>query len=167
MLKCIGRRAIQVGFICILIITAVCPSRAQTSSVGGLSTVVFPSADPCQGNVKSYVSVNQTTTTQILAASGSGISYWICSINLVSATAQNVAVIDSATAGNACATSPAGSSGFGGSTAAAGWNFAANGGIAYGNGGATIGTTSTTNRALCIAQSGSGQLSGGISYVSQ
>ncbi len=76
-------------------------------------------------------------------------------------------MIDSATAGNACATSPAGSNGFGGSTAATGWNFAANGGIAYGNGGFAIGSTSGTNHALCIAQSGSGQLSGGISYVTQ
>jgi hypothetical protein len=142
-------------------------TAGQATAASLNATVVHPSADPCQGHVKSYLSINQTTTTQLLAASGSGISYWICSVNIVSATAQNVAIIDSATAGNACATSPAGSSGFGGSTAATGWNFAANGGIAYGNGGATIGSTSTTNRALCIAQSGSGQLSGGISYVSQ
>ena len=138
--------------------------QQPTKLTDGTHTVVI---DPCVGQTKSFVSINQTTTTQLLAASGASISYWICSINVVSATAQNVAVIDSATAGNACATSPAGSSGFGGSTAATGWNFAANGGIAYGNGAASIGQTSTTNRALCLAQSGSGQLSGGISYVSQ
>ena len=112
-----------------LILGAVGLLFAQTNSTGGLSTVVHPSADPCQGNVKSYLSINQTATTQVLGASGGGVSYWICAIAVVTATAQNVAIIDSATAGNACATSPAGSNGFGGSTAATGWNFAANGGI--------------------------------------
>jgi hypothetical protein len=139
------------------------PQQPMQPSDGTHKAVV----DPCQGQTKLFASINQTTTTQILAASGAGVSYWICSLHLVTATAQNVAIIDSATAGNACATSPAGSSGFGGSTAATGWNFAANGGIAYGEGGFSIGQTSTTNRALCVAQSGSGQLSGGFSYVSQ
>jgi hypothetical protein len=131
------------------------------AQVGGVAPVL----DACQTAAKSYASFNQTTTTQILGAAGASNYYEICSINVVTATAQNIALIDSATAGNACATSPAGSSGFGGSTAATGWNFAANGGLALGSGQAVVGKTSATNRALCLAQSSSGQVSGGISYV--
>lgn len=125
--------------------------------------------DPCrsQANTKSFVSVNQTTSTQILGLSGSSKKYYVCSINLVTATAQNVAVVDSTTAGNACATSPSGSDGFGGSTAGTGWNFAANGGLTYGSGGFSVGATHNSNAALCVLQSGSGQLSGGLSYVTQ
>jgi hypothetical protein len=137
----------------------------QPVSIAATVTTAFANADPCKGYTKSYVSFNQTSTTQILGAAGAGANYYICSIDVLTATAQNVGVIDSATAGNACATSPAGSLGFGGSTAATGWNFAANGGIAYGNGDAAIGSTSTTNHALCIAQSSTGQVSGGMSYV--
>lgn len=138
----------------------------------GVSTLrVIPAndTDPCrsQANTKSYASVNQTATTQILGLAGAAKKYYVCSIHLVTATAQNVAVIDSTTAGNACATSPSGSDGFGGSTAATGWNFAANGGIAYGEGGFTVGVSHNANAALCIAQSGAGQLSGGFSYVIQ
>lgn len=124
-------------------------------------------ADPCQANAKTAVSVNQTSTTQILGLSGSSKKYYVCSLNLVTATAQNIAVIDSTTASNACATSPSGSDGFGGSTAGTGWNLAANGGIALGAGGYYVGSTHNTNAALCIAQSGSGQVSGGFTYVAQ
>jgi hypothetical protein len=125
--------------------------------------------DPCrnQSNTRSFVSVNQTTSTQILGLSGASKKYYICSIDLVTATAQNIAVVDSTTAGNACATSPSGSAGFGGSTAATGWNFAANGGLTYGAGGFAVGATTNSNAALCVLQSGSGQLSGGFSYVTQ
>ena len=45
---------------------------------------------------------------------------------------RNVAVVEGT--GSVCATGTAGVSGFGGATAATGWNFAGNGGIALGNG---------------------------------
>jgi len=67
--------------------------------------------------------------------------------------------------GSVCATSTAGVSGFGGATAATGWNFAANGGIALGNGDSSLGAEGISGDNLCIYNSGSGQVSGGISYV--
>ncbi len=70
-------------------------------------------------------------------------------------------------AGTVCGTSATGVSGFGGATAATGWNFAANGGIALGNGDSSLGAEGTSGDNLCVFNSGSGQVSGGISYVVQ
>jgi hypothetical protein len=141
----------------------IAPIPAGTATIGA---VTFPNADPCVGNVKSYASINQTATTQILGAS-SGSHYYICSVDIVNgATGQNVGFIDSTTAGNACATAPAGSDGFGGTTTGS-WNFAANSGISYGNGAASLGQTHNVNAALCVYQSSNGQVSGGFSYVTQ
>jgi hypothetical protein len=83
----------------------------------------------------------------------------------VAAAAANVAVVEGT--GSVCATSTTGVGGFGGATAATGWNFAANGGIALGNGDSSLGAEGTSGDNLCIFNSGSGQVSGGISYVVQ
>jgi hypothetical protein len=84
---------------------------------------------------------------------------------VVAAAAANVAVVEGT--GSVCGTSTAGVSGFGGATAATGWNFAANGGIALGNGDSSLGAEGTSGDNLCLFNSGSGQVSGGISYVVQ
>src|SRR5581483_130683 len=121
-------------------------------------------ADPCQANAKSYVSINQTANTQLVAGTSSKKIY-PCSIHLVTATAQNVALVEGT--GTTCATGTAGVTGFGGATAATGWNLAANGGIAYGDGSAALGAEGTAADNLCLFQSGTGQVSGGLSYVVQ
>src|SRR5579862_7619691 len=120
--------------------------------------------DPCKGQVKFYASINQTGNTQIVAGTGSKKIY-VCSIHVVTAAAANVAVVEGT--GSVCATGTAGVSGFGGATAATGWNFAANGGIALGNGDSSLGAEANSGDNLCIFNSGSGQISGGISYVVQ
>ncbi len=121
-------------------------------------------ADPCQANAKSYVSINQTANTQLVAGTSSKKIY-PCSIHLVTATAQNVALVEGT--GTTCATGTAGVTGFGGATAATGWNLAANGGIAYGDGSAALGAEGTAADNLCLFQSSTGQVSGGLSYVVQ
>jgi hypothetical protein len=90
---------------------------------------------------------------------------YVCSIHAVAAAATNVAVVEGT--GTVCGTSTTGVSGFGGATAATGWNFAANGGIALGNGDSSLGAEGTSGDNLCIFNSGSAQVSGGISYVVQ
>ena len=120
--------------------------------------------DPCKGQAKFYASINQTANAQLVAGTASKKIY-VCSIHVVAAAAANVAVVEGT--GSVCATSTAGVSGFGGATAATGWNFAANGGIALGNGDSSLGAESTSGDNLCIFNSGSGQVSGGISYVVQ
>ena len=127
----------------------------------GTNTVVV---DPCKGQTKQYASINQTANTQLASGTASKKIY-ICSIHVVVAAATNVALVEGT--GSVCATSTAGVSGFGGATAATGWNFMANGGIALGNGDSSLGAEGTAADNLCLFNSGSGQVSGGISYVVQ
>jgi hypothetical protein len=127
----------------------------------GTNTVVV---DPCKGQTKNFVSINQTANTQLAAGTASKKIY-ICSIHVVVAAATNVALVEGT--GSVCATGTAGVSGFGGATAATGWNFAANAGIALGNGDSSLGAEGTAADNLCVYNSGSGQVSGGVSYVVQ
>jgi hypothetical protein len=120
--------------------------------------------DPCKGQTKLYISINQPANTHLVAGTASKKIY-ICSIHMVVAVATSAALVEGT--GSVCATGTAGVSGFGGATAATGWNFAANGGIALGNGGAAVGAEGTSADNLCLFNSGSGQVSGGISYVVQ
>ncbi|MBV9075651.1 MAG: hypothetical protein JOZ10_18665 [Acidobacteria bacterium] len=134
--------------------------QANVKQIGGTAVV----ADPCQANTKTYVSINQTAKTRLITGTASKKIY-VCSLNLVTATAQNIAVIEGT--GTTCGTGAAGVQGFGGSAAATGWNLAANSGLAYGGGGFAIGAEGTAADDLCLDQSGTGQVSGGLSYVVQ
>ena len=78
--------------------------------------------------------------------------------------ADNVAVVE-ATTGTSCGTVTAGI--YGGTTAAAGFNFGANGGISLGNGGYSVGKTATNNNDICLITSAATQLTGGILWVTQ
>lgn len=91
----------------------------------------------------------------------SGLKTYICQINLITATAQNVALIEGT--GTVCGTSTAGMAG--GATAATGWNFAANGGIALGDGRAMVAKTITAADNICLLPSGAGQISGNVTYA--
>ena len=135
--------------------------QAPVKITDGTNSLVV---DPCKAQTKFYASINQTANTQIVAGTASKKIY-ICSIQVVVAVATNVALVEGT--GSVCATGTAGVSGFGGATAATGWNFAANGGIALGNGGAAVGAEGTNADNLCLFNSGTGQVSGGISYVVQ
>lgn len=135
------------------------PSVNITQVAG--STVV---ADPCAVNTKVYVSFNQTGNTQIVTGTAAKKIY-PCSFQILTATAQNVALVEGT--GSTCGTSTVAVLGFGGPAAATGWNFAANGGIAYGNGGFAVGQEAVNADNICIFQSGAGQVSGGMSYVVQ
>lgn len=118
--------------------------------------------DPCDGVAKVYVpfSISATTTTQIIAASASNFNY-ICAVNIVVGAANNVSLVEDND--SACASPSAGMAG--GTTAATGWNFAANGGLVMGTGAATVAKTANTNRYSCLMTSGTGQVSGTIAYV--
>lgn len=110
-----------------------------------------------------YANINQTAGAQIITGVASRRTY-ICSLNLVTATAQNIAVV--AGTGTVCATNTVAVPGTsGGTTAATGWNLAANSGIVIGVGLGAIAKTTVNADNVCILQSGSGQLSGGISYA--
>lgn len=123
--------------------------------------------DPCSGTAKSYlpVSISTATTTEITPSlAGASTHYYICSINLITAAANNVLVADDDT--DNCASPTTGIFGSDGTPAASeGWNFAANGGIVLGSGASSIGRTQGTNRVICILTSAATQLSGMIVVV--
>lgn len=128
----------------------------------GTNTVIV---DPCQGQTKSFANIQETAGAQIITGT-SAKRIWVCSLNLVTATAQNIAVV--AGTGTVCATTTVAVPGLGGgATAATGWNLAANGGLTFGSGGFSIAKTTVDADNLCVLQSGAGQVSGGISYVVQ
>jgi hypothetical protein len=121
-------------------------------------------ADPCVNGSRTPVSINQTANTKLV----SGVSakkIYVCSFKWITASAQNVALVEGT--GTTCATSTAGLLGFGGSSAATGDNLAANGGIVLSGGGYSLGQENTAADDLCLFQSGTGQVSGGLVYVQQ
>ena len=135
--------------------------RLMTTQLDTISTRVLASiADPCAGAAKILVPISQTTGTQIITGTASMRTY-VCAITVMSATAQNIALVSGT--GTVCATSIGAM--IGGTTAATGWNFAANGGIALGDARGTVAKSDTDADNICILMSSTGQLSGVISYV--
>jgi hypothetical protein len=121
--------------------------------------------DPCSAEAKTYyvVDVADGTNTEI-ANAVAGEFVYVCSVNLVAAGATTVLISEDDTDG--CGSPSAGLHGGSTGTTTEGWSFAANGGIALGNGQGTVMKTATANRYFCIDQSASVQLSGTIAYVS-
>jgi hypothetical protein len=109
-----------------------------------------------------FVSINISSATTTLVITGvSGRQVYICGLSLVTAAANNVAFITGT--GATCGTSTAGMTG--GTSAASGYNFAANGGIAQGSGIGAINRTETAGDSVCIVTSAATQLSGALSYA--
>jgi len=113
-----------------------------------------------------HFNIDITTATTTLAVTGvAGRHVRICSINVVTNAANNIAFI--AGTGATCGTSTAGMTG--GTTAAEGWNFASKGGITQGMGFGEIMSTNisggATGDSVCIVTSAGTQLSGQFSYA--
>lgn len=120
--------------------------------------------DPCSAIAKTHIVINistATTTELTPSLAGASTNYYVCSIDIVTAAANNVALVDDNTDG--CGSVTAGLAG--GITAATGWNLAANGGIVKGNGSATVFKSVTSNSVLCLMTSAATQLSGSIQVV--
>lgn len=120
--------------------------------------------DPCSGVAKTHIAINvstATTTELTPSLAGASTNYYVCSLNLVTAAANNVALTDDDT--DNCASVTSGLAG--GTTAASGWNFAANGGLTIGNGDSAVFKTAGANRVLCLVTSAATQLSGSITVV--
>lgn len=102
-----------------------------------------------------------TATTTLMVTGVSGRQVRICSFHMVTAAANNVAWLEGT--GATCGTGTAGMAG--GTSAASGYNFAANGGIALGSGLGEVLTTATTGDSVCLITSAGTQLSGFIKYT--
>jgi hypothetical protein len=133
-------------------------------AVDALGALWTRALDPCSGIAKTHIPINisTATTTELTSAlAGANTNYYICSLNLVTAGANNVALTDDDT--DNCASVTSGLAG--GTTAASGWNFAANGGIAAGDGTSAVFKTNGANRVVCLVTSAAVQLSGSITVV--
>lgn len=120
-----------------------------------------PYMDPCAYNTWTYYVVNVSANTQIVAGSASKNVY-VCKMYIQPvAAAANVELVESATSGNACATSPTGM--MGGATAATGANIAINGGFALPADQRAWAKTATSGDAMCIFASAA--VTGVIAYV--
>lgn len=118
--------------------------------------------DPCTLNMRVSVPINLTAGGKLISGK-TGANTYICSLHLVSALAQNIALVEGT--GTVCATGVAGMEG--GSTAATGWNLAANQAVTLGMGSHWIVNTATATDDVCLLLSGAGQTSGSIQYVQQ
>lgn len=109
-----------------------------------------------------FKAVNVSTATTTLLVTGvSGRHVRITSLDISTAAANNVALISGT--GATCGTGTTGMNG--GTTAASGWNFAANGGIVKGVGFGTVYRTTATGDSVCVITSAATQLSGNIGYA--
>lgn len=136
------------------------PARADY--VGGLgsgATGGFVIGVPVCDTFKAVSMTSATTTLMVTGVSGRHVR--ICSVNLVTAIANNVVLISGT--GATCGTGTAGIAG--GTTAANGWNFAANGGITVGSGLGTVMQTAATGDSVCIITSAAGPLAGTLAYT--
>lgn len=120
--------------------------------------------DPCSSAAKTFLpfSITTATTTEITPSlAGASTNYYVCSLVLVTAAANNVALVDDDTDG--CVSVTSGMAG--GTTAASGFNMAANSGMTFGNGTGAVFKTAGTNRVICLVTSAATQLSGTMSVV--
>jgi hypothetical protein len=120
-----------------------------------------PYADPCLTKTWTYYVINVTVNTQIVAGVASNNVY-VCQFFLAPVpAAANVNIVESATSGNACATSPTGM--MGGATAALGANLGTNGGFVLAFANRAWMKTATSGDAMCIFTSA--QVSGVLAWV--
>jgi hypothetical protein len=114
----------------------------------------FPSGPSCT----SQIAISQTASTDLKTFTNNG---YICFVKLISATAQNVSLVQGT--GTTCATSTVALDGA--TTAANGSALAANAGwVAAIPSGSYLKTT-TTAQHLCLLQDGTGRIAGFLLYL--
>lgn len=138
------------------------PTNAVQIGVSDGTNTRVPYSDPCGFSAWTYFVISVSANTQIVAGSASKNVY-VCHFFLAPvAAAANVNIVESATSGNACATSPTGM--MGGATAALGAQLAINYGFELpAPTGRAIMKTATAADAMCIFASA--QVTGVLAYV--
>lgn len=120
--------------------------------------------DPCSSAAKTFLAINisTATTTEITPSlAGASTNYYVCSLVLVTAGANNIALVDDDSDGCGSVTSGLA----GGTTSGSGFNMAANSGMTFGNGMGSVFKTAGTNRVICLVTSAATQLSGTMTVV--
>lgn len=137
--------------------TTVSVKTAQTPPIGNDNALVVTQRPDATCSLS--FNFNQTANGQI-ATSAAGLKIYICGIVLVSATAQSVSIVEGT--GTACATGTAGI--IGGVTPSVA--LAANGGFSSVAASPWV-VSKTAADNVCLYQSGTGVVSGVISYAAQ
>lgn len=119
---------------------------------------------PCQTVAATFTPINISASGSAKIITGTAAKKtYICHIHVVTNAANNVALVEGT--GSNCGTSTAGMAG--GTTAATGWNFSANGGISIGNSDRAVAQTATAADDVCLNPSAATQLSGVVVWVQQ
>jgi hypothetical protein len=143
-------------FLCALIPAAFVWFYAGSGESERAEAAYMPQGVVCNNQIV----LNQTTSTDLHTFTNTG---FICYIFLVSATTQNINLVNGT--GTVCATSTAGI--LGGTTAATGPNLLASEGWSAGNGIGVVAQMTASASHLCLLQSSTGQISGIIRYADQ
>lgn len=140
-------------------------TTTDLTTPGTTNAVALGCAGATIANTKTKPFSNGASASNLLLVTGVGSTQiYICAINVgPAASAVNVTPVEGTTVTNPCDTGTTGI--IGGNTAATGWQFAANGGIAYGNGSSIVAQTATLADNVCLLFSGAVQVSGVITYV--
>jgi len=121
---------------------------------------VVTTIDPCNSEVKSSTAISQTARTVIVTATASKKTY-ICSLVLVATAAEIVSVLEGT--GTTCQTSTVAIAGS--TTAANGMSLAINGVLSVSGNGSTLLAGTGTNVDVCLVPSGSGRVTGWVTWV--
>ena len=135
------------------------PAATDPALVVGIS----PNSLGCAGaGIANTIStpINITANTQIISGVLAKQTY-VCSVNLIVGAGDKVALVEGT--GATCGSSTAGMAG--GATAVTGWNFAANDGLALGNGQGVVARTATAADNVCLLVSGTAQVSGTVVWA--
>jgi hypothetical protein len=124
------------------------------------------SGDPCMGQAKTPLAINQNTTSsvQLVALSGSTKIY-ICSLFLMTNSTATTVALTTGT-GTACASSNAAVIGSTTANIANSVNLIAGSGLTYGNGAGTIAAGAASSE-LCMVLGSNVYVSGNLTYVQQ
>jgi hypothetical protein len=153
---------------CTTAATVKAASTAPALTDKALVVALSSNGDPCIGQLKSTVGIAITSATQTsLVAAVASKKVYICSLTIIAGAADIANFYDVAAAGACSAASTDAVIGANSNASTNGLSFAANGGLTLGNGGSTVAFTSTANSTLCVVTSGTGPLSGNLTYVQQ
>ena len=121
--------------------------------------------DPCSSQLtKTNVPISMTGTTTIkLVSLSSAKQIYVCSFSVIASAATVFSLADGTKVSTECDTTA--EAVIGATTATHGLSLAANGGMTFGAGSGTVARTTTAAHDLCLFQSGSGDLSGNLTYV--
>lgn len=136
------------------------PNAVYTGGNDGSGNFTGIYIDPCKRGPKTSTPISLTASGRIIVGTLTK-KFYICSLDVVVAGANNVALVEGT--GTTCATGIAGVAG--GTTAGTGWNFAANGGLTKGNGDAVVFAAATAADDACLLISAATQVSGSVQWV--